>query len=55
MSNILFVSSVIAAVIWGVCFVLIESNQFIHVFLIAAFLGTVVSVYLDEKQQVSKR
>lgn len=52
MSNIIFISSVIAAVIWALCYMLIEVNSSVHIFLIAAFIGTVISVYLDEKKQI---
>jgi|GEM_PF-2578464 hypothetical protein len=54
MSNIIFISSVIAAVIWALCYMLIEASPAVHVFLIAAFIGTVISVYLDEKKQMSR-
>ena len=54
MSNIIFISSVIAAAIWAFCYMLIEANPAVHIFLIAAFIGTVISVYLDEKKQMSR-
>lgn len=55
MSNIIFISSILAAVIWAFCYALIESSSFVHILLIVAFIGTVISVYLDEKKQMSKQ
>ncbi|HOZ77652.1 MAG TPA: hypothetical protein PLY34_06620 [Ferruginibacter sp.] len=54
MSNVIFISSVVAAVIWALCYMLIEASPAVHIFLIAAFIGTVISVYLDEKKQISR-
>ena len=54
MSNVIFISSVVAAVIWALCYMLIEASPVLHIFLIAAFIGTVISVYLDEKKQISR-
>lgn len=55
MSNIIFISSVLAAAIWAFCYMLIESSPMVHIFLIIAFIGTLASVCMDETKQVSKR
>lgn len=55
MSNIIFISSVIAAAIWALCYLLVQASPAMHILLVAAFIGTVISVYLDEKKEMSKQ
>lgn len=55
MSNIIFIASVLATVIWGICYLLAKASPVIHIFLVIAFIGTLVSVVIDEKKQVSKQ
>lgn len=55
MSNIIFIASVLATVIWAFCYVLFETTAAIHIFLVLAFIGTVASVLLDESKGISKR
>jgi hypothetical protein len=54
MKNLIYISSIIAAIIWSFCFVLIQSTPAIHFLLIAGFIGIIATVYLDERKQISK-
>lgn len=54
MSNLIFLSSAIAAVISALCYMLIEANPIVNIFLIAAFIGTIISVFLDENKQMKR-
>ena len=55
MSNIIFLSSIAAAIIWAFCYLLIAAIPGIHFILMAAFVGIVISVIMDERKQISKQ
>lgn len=55
MSNVIFISSILAAVIWALCYLVVGAAPAIHIFLVAAFIGTVVSVCMDETKQTSRQ
>ena len=55
MSTIIYLSSILAAIVWSFCYVLIETTPAIHFFLLVAFLGIMASYYMDEHKEISKQ
>ncbi|MES2847652.1 MAG: hypothetical protein V4685_01240 [Bacteroidota bacterium] len=55
MSNIIFLSSIAATIIWAFCYVLIAAVPWLHFLLMAAFIGIVISVCMDERKRMPKQ
>lgn len=50
MSNIIYLLSVVTAIIWSFCYALLETSAAIHIFLVVAFFGMIISIYMDSKE-----
>jgi hypothetical protein len=55
MDNIIYLLSVLTAAVWSFCFVLIETSASIHIFLVLAFMGIMVSLYMEKRNEISNQ
>ncbi len=55
MNSIILISSIAAAIIWALCYLLIVLIPGAYIFLIASFIAIVISMYMDERKRMAKQ
>ena len=47
MSHIIYLLSILTAIVWSFCYMLFDISAGFHIFLLLAFLGIAASFYID--------